>query len=310
MIDRRSTWTVVLAAGEGRRLQVLTTSADGGFTPKQFCALQGRPQSLLADTVARAERLVPIQRIVVVVAAEHERWWRPELVSVPRDNIVVQPRNRGTAVGVLLPLVQILRRDPEARVVVMASDHYVRDEGTLTMAFRLALERLASQRAPVTLLGIMPDAAEADYGWIVPGTSARHGTLPVRRFVEKPGEDLARRLQGVGAVWNSFLLVARGPALLRLYRRRLPVVLDALLRARNVKSLTRLYERIEAADFSRDVLQGAEGLLRVLTVPACGWTDLGTPTRVLAWLRDNAGPASVRDDQSARFDLCARVGHG
>jgi hypothetical protein len=33
-------------------------------------------------------------------------------------------------------------------------------------------------------------------------------------------------------------------------------------------------------DFSRDVLEGSEALLRVQPVPACGWSDLGTPKRV------------------------------
>lgn len=300
------TWTIVLAAGDGRRLRTLTADVNGDYTPKQFCSLRGE-RSLLEDALARAGRLVPRERTIVVVAAAHERWWRPQLAALPPENIVVQPQNRGTGIGILLPLVHILRRDTDARVVVMASDHYVGCETTLTSAFRVALERLASQSAPMTLLGITPDSSEADYGWIVPGPSSSYGTRAVRRFVEKPDGELAGRLHAIGALWNSFLLVARGRSLLRLYGRRFPAVVDALLLTRTFADVSELYASIDAVDFCRDLLQGAEGLLRVLPVPACGWTDLGTPDRVLACLNGAAAGTSMRQ-QSGRFDLSARLG--
>jgi hypothetical protein len=38
-------------------------------------------------------------------------------------------------------------------------------------------------------------------------------------------------------------------------------------------------------DFSRAIVQGAEAQLRVITAPACGWRDLGTPQRVADTLK-------------------------
>src|SRR5262245_29208838 len=70
-----NTWALVLAAGEGTRLASLTTGADGRSTPKQYCSLDGG-RSLLGDALARAELLVPRERIVVVVARQHEALWR------------------------------------------------------------------------------------------------------------------------------------------------------------------------------------------------------------------------------------------
>jgi hypothetical protein len=46
-----------------------------------------------------------------------------------------------------------------------------------------------------------------------------------------------------------------------------------------------LYERLPELDFSRHILQGQESQLRVVAVPQCGWTDLGTPKRVGEVLR-------------------------
>jgi hypothetical protein len=65
----------------------------------------------------------------------------------------------------------------------------------------------------------------------------------------------------------------------------------AMAAMRGDGSLDKIYENLRSLDFSRDVLQGRESMLKVLTVPQCGWTDLGTPQRVgqiLGQLRDIA----------------------
>jgi len=55
-----------------------------------------------------------------------------------------------------------------------------------------------------------------------------------------------------------------------------------------------MYERLPTVDFSRHLLEGHEALLRVVRVPACGWSDLGTPHRVAEALRRLAVEDSPR----------------
>jgi mannose-1-phosphate guanylyltransferase len=259
----------------------------------------------LGDALARAGQVVPPHRIFTVVSAGHARWWEREVSELPARNIVVQPTNRGTAVGILMPLLAILERDPEARVLFSALDHYVRREPILASACRFVLESLRVQKEPVTLLGIVPDAVESDYGWIVPAGFVSSGTQPVSGFIEKPSAEAARELHRRGGVWNSFIFAARARGLVRMYQRRLPAILDAALQARGIEDLDSLFERIPAADFSREVLQGAEQELRVLTVPGCGWTDLGTPARVRQCLIDL--PSSEAIGRRPAFDLGVRA---
>jgi hypothetical protein len=108
-----------------------------------------------------------------------------------------------------------------------------------------------------------------------------------------------------GALWNSFLVVAEGRSIQTLYERRLPGLLEQFRSAFKVEGLERatrlreLYAGLEVRDFSHDVLEGSEEGLRLLVVPPCGWTDLGTPSRVkscLASLVDQAAlvPRSSR----------------
>jgi len=80
--------------------------------PKQFCSLRGGA-SLLDEALARGEAVTSRSRVLAVVAGCHRRWWEGALRSLPPDNVIVQPENKGTAAGLLLPLLHIVTRDPE-----------------------------------------------------------------------------------------------------------------------------------------------------------------------------------------------------
>lgn len=275
-------WGIVLAGGAGTRLSALSRTDDGVPAPKQYCSLVGG-QPLLLAALERAERVLPRERIVIVVAEEHVQHWGPLLSEWPTRNVLVQPSNRGTASGVLFPLLSILERDPRARVALFPSDHFVEREAVLERCLRSSLDAGHELERNVILLGITPDGAEPDYGWILPGPACG-ATRSVEAFVEKPGVPQAAELQSLGAVWNSFLLVASGPTLVGLYKRRLPKLLEAFQAARphaSIEAARSFYKDVAYSDFSRDVLEDSERLLRLLVVPSCGWTDLGTPERVV-----------------------------
>src|SRR5262245_53150295 len=132
-LARNETWAVVLAAGEGKRLWALTTDASGVAVPKQFCSLRDGP-SLLHEALQRAEAVTHRERICAVVAQQHARWWHDQLEALPRSNLIVQPENRGTAIGILLALLHVIERDPYAVVVLLPSDQHVENEAVMCVA--------------------------------------------------------------------------------------------------------------------------------------------------------------------------------
>jgi len=312
-------WAIVLAGGNGTRLQSLTTDQHGVSIPKQFCSLLGGP-SLLRLALSRAGRVTPWDRIVTVVAEQHVAWWGSELADLPRSNVVEQPVNRGTAPGILLPLLTVAAQDPEATVLVLPSDHFVANEPLLEQSVRDALRQIDDRPEAVFLLGMMPDEADSQFGWIVPGAANDAGADPVDCFVEKPEQALAQDLLGRGGLWNSFIFAAKVGTLLGLYERRLPRLLETLLAAVAIGEdtddrgiLTAAYDGLETSDFSRDLVQGSEDALRVIPVPPCGWNDLGTADRVArcvdrlpgegTW-RPSAGPVVHLE---ATLALCTRI---
>jgi len=219
------------------------------------------------------------------------RGWRSALV-------IVQPENRGTAAGVLLPLLWITQHDREATVVILPSDHHVESEETLNDSLSGAVSAVVRSDTPVVLLGIQPEGPEEEYGWIVPCPGSESCPCRVASFREKPDASTAACLLNQGGLLNSFIVVADSRCLLTLYRTELPLLCRPFERLNADRSgkpweqedLFDLYRSIPCTDFSRDILEGAADRLWVYPVPPCGWSDLGTPRRLTMHLTRHSGP--------------------
>lgn len=305
-------WALVLAGGEGRRLRSLTVTASGTPVPKQFCSLTGG-RTLLEDALARAESLVPRERTCSVVAQRHRDWWQELLGSLPAANVIMQPRNRGTGIGILYPLLQIVSRDPEAVLILLPADHHVRDELVLRQALRIAVQRVMQDAAVPVLLGMRPERIDPELGYIVPEVPDERGNKGVRRFVEKPAVAEAGSLIEQGGLWNSFIVIATAQSLIDMFTRRfaplvleMQVIVSRLLTGPGVAgwpAIVDLYERLPDLDFSRDLLEDGDNLLRVIEVPPCGWSDLGTPHRVAEALRHIEVPLHDLAHEPGRINL-------
>jgi mannose-1-phosphate guanylyltransferase len=301
-----SCWALILAGGSGTRLRSLTTTSAGISIPKQFCSLRGGP-SLLHEALQRALIVAPIERICVVVAAQHRRWWQKPLEILPPRNVIIQPGNCGTASGILLPLLQILARDPGATIVILPSDHHVDNEAILAHALRAAVTALDGHGNDVLLLGIEPEEADPELGYIVPDAPSGDRTAAVLKFVEKPTVDVAEELIAHGALWNAFIIAGRAASLLQLFERNTPELVLRMRKALQASltgcadpdALRALYGTLATQDFSRRIFLGQEPHLRVMRVPACGWSDIGTPKRVVVAIdrMDMNGPLGSENGQ-------------
>lgn len=288
--EQGNLWSIILAGGEGMRLRGLTRALHGEDLPKQYAFIVG-DQSLLQWTVKRALTWSAPEHIVVIVAGDQEMRARRQLEAFGPLRFVAQPRNLGTGPGILLPLAVVRGSSEAANVVVLPSDHFVRDEEPFRETIASS-ERRAREAGSVVVVGAVPDSPDPEYGWIVPRRDSA-GLLYVDCFEEKPDPAAAQRLLAKGALWNTFVLVSSARRLWDLGAEHLPVQARALevfgedWSSQKRELLWQVYEDLPAGDFSRDVLEHAQGL-ELVPLRECGWSDWGTPERVLASLRGTA----------------------
>jgi len=135
-------------------------------------------------------------------------------------DLVLEPEGRDTLAAVALAAALVARRDPEATVLVMPSDHLLPDAA----AFAAAAERAAAAAAGGALVafGLTPRAPSAAYGYIRPGAAAPDGGRRVAAFEEKPDPARAAALIAEGCLWNAGLFCFRAGAGLAEIRRLAP----------------------------------------------------------------------------------------
>lgn len=282
---------IILAGGDGARLLGLTRTVSGREVPKQFCPLVGN-RTLIEQTIQRAALLAETGMTCTVVNRAHESLYRPLLASRSAGRIIAQPANRGTAPAILYALLHLARVDALAPVILLPSDHYFDDEPALARYAEAAFGAVEKRPELTVLLGITPTSPEPSYGWIEPGaalgTFGPSSVHAIARFIEKPAPSLAGQLMASGSLWNTFILVGRVSTMLGLFLIAAPQLYSAFAKTRHVFDTVReaaviehLYGKLPASNFSKDILEQAQGNLAVLPVAGVHWTDLGEPKRVL-----------------------------
>lgn len=316
MNDSRKRWAVVLAGGDGQRMEAFIRRWLGHPRPKQYCAFSG-DRTMLEHTLDRARCVAAPSRIVTVINADHRRYVEePRRLDVP-GRIVEQPRRCDTGPGVFLPLTLAMAEDPEALVAIMPSDHFIHPQEKFTALLNEAYVLADELEDKVVLLSARPDAPESDYGWISPGKPlAGGGATLVERFKEKPKSTEAAELHRRGGLWNTMIMVARVSALWDIARGSQPAMMDRfdalrpwMGRPRQAESIALAYRSMESVNFSRDIVEPAAGRMVALPMDGVHWSDWGRPQRIAETLakigKTQSFPAEIVDEPARLDELVA-----
>jgi len=266
--------------------------------PKQFCPLLEQ-ETLLQLTLRRIALAVDPAQTLTVVTRSHERFFSPILPELTggkaSQNLVIQPGNRGTAAAIAYGAFRLAEMDPAASVAVFPSDHWFSDDVALMRNVESAFALVSEFQELTVALGVAAERPEAGYGWFELGAPILNQAaqlFEVRRFWEKPPAETTRTIWNAGAYRNSFILVAKVPALLSLIRKTLRRLHDAFQSVRAVlgtmfegRTIESLYNDLPQLEFSQRVLARSPESLAVLTVANLDWSDLGEPRRVLSLLK-------------------------
>ena len=290
-------WGIVLAGGEGKRLEGYIRQHRADCLPKQYINFIGK-RSMIEHTFHRVERLIPRQRILTVVNEQHllSGEVRRQLSDRAQDTVIVQPENRDTGPGILLPLTYLYKRCADATVAVFPSDHFILEESRFMDHVSLAAGAVQHDPSQIVLLGIEAQWPETEYGYVIPadfnGDIDMCGCRNAAHFVEKPDLADARLLVAAGALWNTMIMVFRVETFLHHVRKLIPNVasqFDSFAKtigtAAEKDEIQELYSGLCPLNFSKDILENIftrfPSAVSVLPVLQVTWSDWGSPQRLL-----------------------------
>lgn len=267
---------VILSGGAGTRLWPLSRLGR----PKQLLAIGGGDGTLLQETARRAADPARFNPPIVVASADHADEVERQLAAAgtPPAILILEPDARGTAPAIALAA---LSAGPEDMLLVIPSDHAVRDVAALHGALDLA-HPLAAADMLVTF-GITPDRPETGYGYIRRGAALGDGLFRAERFVEKPDLATAEAYVGEGGyLWNSGIFLFRAEAYLDALDAHAPDILSAARaslaaqreEAGRIWPDERCFARAPSRSIDHAVMEKA-GEVAVVPVEM-GWSDIGS----------------------------------
>ena len=287
----KSFYALILAGGSGERFWPLSRRSR----PKQLLRLVSE-KTLLEETIARLENLVPRERILILTNIEQETAVRDLLGNFPKENIVAEPAKRDTAAAVALGTGWVAARDHSATMVVLPADHVIDDQKSFRETIKTAATAAEETGALVTI-GIKPTWACPGFGYIEQGepvhlrdASNEIGVHHVVRFREKPNPDLAESFLRKGNFrWNAGMFVWSVPTVLSEFNRHSPELADFISQIRAPGKFDRvLRERfapLPRISFDYAIMEKAD---RALVVEAAfDWDDVGSWVAVARYFKND-----------------------
>lgn len=272
-------YCVIMCGGIGSRFW----PASRNKFPKQFIDFFGTGRSLLQMTVDRILPLVPAERILLVTNRQYADTIVEQLPEIPAENILFEPARRNTAPCICWAAHHIFALDPQASIVVLASDHLIINEDKFRDDLRRGLEYV-EQSGNLLTLGVTPTSPHTGYGYIQAGHRLpdHHDIRKVKSFTEKPDFEMARLFLSSGEFfWNSGMFLWSARAILDAFETCAPEIATLFNAGNDVYGTPLETEFIDrefpnATNISIDyaIMEKASNVY-VMTV-SFGWSDLGS----------------------------------
>jgi len=271
-----------MAGGIGSRFWPLSKTER----PKQFLDILGMGRTLLQQTYDRFIQLMPAEQIFIVSNLEYRELISEQLPELPEENILLEPMRRNTAPCIDYANYRILKKDPDANIVVAPSDHLIVKEEEFLRYVQEGLN-FAEKNDALLTMGIVPSRPETGYGYIqsfqdkVSGyesTSMRK----VKTFTEKPDLELARVFLDSGDFyWNAGIFFWSLKSIMQAFDAFLPEIHSLFQEGMNYYAtkdeqafIERTYSSCRNISIDYGVMEKAENVY--VLISDYGWSDLGT----------------------------------
>ncbi len=271
---------VIMAGGAGTRFWPRSRR----HRPKQLIRIFGEG-SMIQQTVSRLESFFPPESFLVMTNAAQAEEVRRQLPRLSAAQTVAEPAGRDSAACIGLAALILLDQDPEAAMLVLASDQLISPMEEFARCVAEA-QRIALQQRALVTFGVQPTLPSEQYGYVrrgerLPGPPGAPPAFRLAQFKEKPSRAQAEEFIRTGEYyWNSGNFVWRAEDILEAVRRRLPElnaglekIRPAIGTARREEVLAREYPALTRISIDYGVMEKATNA--VIVEMALAWDDLG-----------------------------------
>lgn len=271
---------LIMAGGKGTRFWPLSTEEK----PKQFLNLIGE-DTMIQMTVNRIKPIIPIERIFVCTGEKYVDLVKEQLPELQETNIIVEPEGRNTTPCIALSAFIIKRYYKDANMVVLPSDHLIKDEEEFRDIIESANDFIDINQDSIITLGMQPTRPETGYGYIKYGNEERkrnhHSVVKVDAFVEKPNKEKAEKYLCDGNyLWNGGMFIWSVNNVLKQISKYSPDTYNSLVKLSKAKEselqsiINSNYSKTEAISIDYAVLEKSKS---IYVIPSdFGWDDVGS----------------------------------
>ncbi len=266
-------YPVLLAGGTGSRLWPISRE----LYPKQLVNLVGA-DSLIQSTIKRLLPELKAQRVRIVCGEEHfyEIARHLEEINVPsKGKIITEPCGRNTAPAILLAVLNILKSEKDAVLLIFPSDHVINDVAKFRKKLRKAIS--LTKKNYIVTFGIKPTSPETGYGYIEGAKALNREAFAIKRFVEKPDEKTAQHYVKAGNFfWNSGMFAFKASVLLKEFKTYEPALLKNVQKIVSNSPDVTFEEYSKLPDISIDYTIMEKTRKGVVLPSDFGWSDIGS----------------------------------
>lgn len=273
------TYGVIMAGGGGTRFWPLSRQK----LPKQLLNLSGK-DLMINETMHRMHQMIPYEDIFIVTNEEQT----DAMVAatggyLKRENILSEPAARNTTACIGYAAMEILQKYGDGIMLIVPSDHYIKDEKEFAAVMTRAIEAAKSTDQFVTI-GIKPTFPATGYGYIryEKEIGQRQSFSPVKEFVEKPDGDTAKMyLEQGDYLWNSGMFLWKASAILQKIKELLPDIYvclkeigDGLGTMQETQILRKVYPTIPKMSIDYGIMERTKEV--IVLEGDFGWSDVGS----------------------------------
>lgn len=295
---------VIFAGGVGSRLWPLSRKNS----PKQFEKILGNKSTLQLA----ADRLQPDfswNDIYVATGDQYKDIVKSQLSQLPEGHVIGEPARRdvGPAVGLVTSLFN--QENPDEPIVILWSDHLVKQEAHFRKILMTAGELIAEDPNKIIFVGQKPRFASENLGWIDHGEKVfdKNGIpfFSFEAFKYKPSSTVAQQYFSSGHhAWNLGYFVTTPRFLLEQFKKFAP---DAFATLQKIavtwktsafeSTLKELYPQLESIHFDNIILEKLDPQDALVASENIEWSDIG------AWEALKEALENGADDNVTKGDV-------